>query len=58
MTSALEQEALAIFAAHLAAFLDEAVAKLDALGAGPREPPRDDAVTVPDVVVEVPPSAE
>jgi hypothetical protein len=39
MTSALEQEATAIFAAQLAAFLDEAVAKLDALGAGPQDPP-------------------
>ena len=32
MTEAIEQEALAIFAAELAKFLEEAIARLDALG--------------------------
>jgi hypothetical protein len=35
MTPTIEQEATAIFAAELAAFLDEAIARLDALGGGP-----------------------
>jgi hypothetical protein len=40
MTAAIEQEATAIFAAELAAFLDEAIAKLDTLGFAPSQQPK------------------